>query len=305
MPTLDLALAAGTDDLSWSTAAGISIFSTTATVLRAGDASPTDLDRCVLVRFDNVTIPAGATITTAYLTVKPAGINAPAPDLLFDGCLQTDPVAPTTRTAANALPRTTASVLGPFPAWTIGTPVNSPELKTILQEIVDQGAWASGNAVMLFIRDNQPGQVSGQINFTAYDGTPADAPKLHVEYTTAFAGVADAGPDQADVEPFTTVTLNGTGSTGSPSVYEWTQTAGPAVALSSSSAASPTFPAPADLDGAAVTFSLRVGDGVTMSAPDTVQVTVLPHDKFVRVGTGETAHWEPINVLTRQAGAWV
>lgn len=301
MATLDLSLAAGADDLSWSTAAGISIFSTTATVLRIGDASGTDLDRCVLVRYDGVTIPAGATITTAYLTVEPAGINGTAPTLLFDGCLDPDPVVPANRTAANALPRTTANVPGPFPAWTVGVLVNSPELKTIVQEIVDQGGWASGNAIMLFIRDNQPGNVSGQINFTAYDGTPGDAPKLHVEYTTAFAGVADAGTDQVDVEPFDTVALDGTASTGSPSIYEWTQLAGPAVDLSDPTDPEPTFTAPAGLTGSTLTFGLRVGAGATMSAQDAVDVTVLPHDKFER----RSAAWVPFDERVRQSGAWV
>ena len=88
------------------------------------------------------------------------------------------------------------------------------------------------------------------------------------------APVADAGPDQA-VATGATVQLTGAASTdadGDPLTYAWTQTAGPGVTLSSATAQSPTFTAPAG--GSAVTFSLVVRDGALSSAADTVTVTV-------------------------------
>jgi hypothetical protein len=91
--------------------------------------------------------------------------------------------------------------------------------------------------------------------------------------------LADAGPDQA-VPSGALVVLDGSGSTsasGAALTYAWTQTLGPAVALSDPGARQPTFRAPVVPPGAgAVTlsFSLTVLDSATASTPSTVTVTV-------------------------------
>ncbi|HEY3407421.1 MAG TPA: PKD domain-containing protein [Propionicimonas sp.] len=88
------------------------------------------------------------------------------------------------------------------------------------------------------------------------------------------APVAAAGVDQSVVAGVT-VTLSGSGSSdpdGDGLSYVWTQTAGPAVSLSSGSVVSPSFTAP--VAGSSLTFSLVVSDGLLSSAADTVVVTV-------------------------------
>ncbi len=52
-------------------------------------------------------------------------------------------------------------------------------------------------------------------------------------------------------------------------------TAGPAVTLSSTSSASPTFTSPVVAANTGLTFQLMVNDGMVDSAPDTVDITVL------------------------------
>ena len=75
-----------------------------------------------------------------------------------------------------------------------------------------------------------------------------------------------------------TVTLNGSGSsdpdTGDVLTYAWSQTAGPAVTLSSATAASPTFTAPLVTGDTTLTFRLIVNDGTVASPPSTVNVLV-------------------------------
>ena len=68
-----------------------------------------------------------------------------------------------------------------------------------------------------------------------------------------------------------TVPLDGSGSSdpaGNPLTYQWTQTGGAAVTLSSSTAVQPTFTAPAS--PATLTFQLVVSNGTTSSSPGPV-----------------------------------
>jgi hypothetical protein len=93
------------------------------------------------------------------------------------------------------------------------------------------------------------------------------------------APTANAGAAQT-VNSGVSVTLNGSASSdsdGSVASYAWTQTAGSAVALSSATAAQPTFTAPTVATATTLTFSLVVTDNRgAASAAATANVTVNP-----------------------------
>jgi len=94
------------------------------------------------------------------------------------------------------------------------------------------------------------------------------------------APICDAGIMQTNVEPYSTVTLDGSAShdpDADPLTYAWTQTVGPAVTLSNTTAVKPTFVAPATQAGTTLTFQLVVNDGSVNSTPDTVDVVVAAH----------------------------
>jgi len=84
----------------------------------------------------------------------------------------------------------------------------TPELKTIVQEIVDRGAWVSGNAMAFIITG------SGHRTAKSYDGSSGDAPLLHVEYTGGTAGGTDYRVSQStdDAEESSTGTAGYTSS---------------------------------------------------------------------------------------------
>jgi hypothetical protein len=96
--------------------------------------------------------------------------------------------------------------------------------------------------------------------------------------STNQAPTANAGA-AATVMAGSTVTLDGSGSSdpnGDPITYQWTQTSGPAVTLSSATAQKPTFTAPSVAATTTLTFSLVVSDGSLQSASSSVTVTVNP-----------------------------
>lgn len=104
--------------------------------------------------------------------------------------------------------------------------------------------------------------------------------------------VAAAGPDQS-VDEGALVTLVGSGSDpdGSSLSYSWTQVAGPAVVLSDTTSASPSFVTPAvPRDGAVLTFELVVYGASGSSAPSHVNVTIknVNHLPVAEVGTAIT-----------------
>ncbi|WP_165547171.1 PKD domain-containing protein [Kribbella sindirgiensis] len=103
--------------------------------------------------------------------------------------------------------------------------------------------------------------------------------------------VANAGAPQSAVAG-TTVTLNGSGTDadGDALTYAWTQTGGPAVTLSSTTAAQPTFTAPSA--ASTLTFSLVVRDGQANSAAATTTVTITPVNQVpvANAGTAQTVN---------------
>ncbi|MFK4083638.1 PKD domain-containing protein [Kribbella sp. NPDC020789] len=108
---------------------------------------------------------------------------------------------------------------------------------------------------------------------------------------TNHAPVANAGTPQSVVVG-ATVTLDGSGTDADndPLTYAWTQTGGPAVTLSSTTAAKPTFTAPAA--PATLTFSLVVRDGKANSAAATTTVTTTPVNQVpvANAGTAQTVN---------------
>lgn len=101
---------------------------------------------------------------------------------------------------------------------------------------------------------------------------------MTVPTTTNTAPVADAGPDQLELRPNDTVTLDGSGSSdadGDTLTYTWTQNSGPTVSLEDASAVNPTFTAPLDAVDTPIVFELVVNDGTSDSPADSVTISAV------------------------------
>ena len=117
-----------------------------------------------------------------------------------------------------------------------------------------------------------------QLNITAVSASTRNVGLAEIQVYDMGAGpqppVANAGADQT-VAAGVVVTLDGSGSFdpgGAALSYQWSQTGGGPVTLSSSTAVQPTFTAPGS--AATLTFQLVVSDGTSSSSPSDVTVTV-------------------------------
>lgn len=133
------------------------------------------------MRFMSINIPAGATIASAYIQFTADESDSGPTDLIFYG-EDVDDASwfKTTSYDISNRPQTSASVnWGSVPAWTTNNTYNTPDLSTIVQEIVDRAGWADGNDLAFIVEG------SGERTAESYDGSSSKAPRLVISYTIA------------------------------------------------------------------------------------------------------------------------
>ena len=157
------------------------------------------------LRFQNVTIPAGATITYADIEFIADEADAGATSFTLEGQLDIDPAtfSVTAFDISGRTNRTTAVPWNNLAAWAIDDVDNTPDIKVIIQEIVDQAGWGSSNQSLVIIISG-----SGKRVAESFDGelSGASAPLLHVDYTTGSVGATWAAAED------TPLTALGTGT---------------------------------------------------------------------------------------------
>ncbi len=133
------------------------------------------------MRFANITVPNGATITSAWIQFKTDETSTGGINLTIQGEAVDD--APTfVDSSGNISSRalTTASVSwspGPWNAvGEVGPKQQTPDFSSVIQEIVDRPGWTPGNAMVVIISG------SGRRTAESFDGDAAGAPLLHIEY---------------------------------------------------------------------------------------------------------------------------
>jgi hypothetical protein len=150
------------------------------------DADMDQGNQTVGMRFNGVDIPPGAIILNAYIQFQ---VDEPGPEvtsLLIQG-EYVDSAQPFSDSTQDISSRATTSASQQWwPAeWpTVGEAgygQRTPNLSSIIKEIVDRPGWSSGNSLAIIITGY------GQRIAESFDGDPAGAPLLHVEYTLPIA----------------------------------------------------------------------------------------------------------------------
>jgi len=155
------------------------------------------------MRFTNVTIPAGSTIDTAYLklTCRDGALNGTIINSKLRGEQSNNAAAFSDYNDYYNRPRTSAIVSwNNIPQWTLDQVYNSPEIKAIIQELVNDYGGLSAANIVIFWDDHDDLSTHGSLCYRdAYsrDGSATKAPVLHIEYTPVEQVIEPTGIEQA------------------------------------------------------------------------------------------------------------
>lgn len=136
-------------------------------------------EQSVGLRFANVNLPADAPVVSAEVEFRVDEITSQPASLVFYGQAALDPPAFSNAPYdLTSRPKTTAAETWTgVPAWSvIGERQFTPNLISILQEIVMQPGWVPGNSLVILVEGD------GRRTAVAYDGDPSRAPLLRVGY---------------------------------------------------------------------------------------------------------------------------
>ena len=106
-------------------------------------------------RFPNIAIPQGATIDSAYLTYVAYNNDASTDDVkVWAEATDDAAVFNTTTRTPKSVTAGSNSVAWTLPNQTANSSYTSPDIKTVVQEVVNRAGWSSGNGLAILVRNN-------------------------------------------------------------------------------------------------------------------------------------------------------
>ena len=183
--TIDVRVVASSDDAEEKANGGTDINSSDLELVE------NEGSQVVGVRFNEINIPQGAVIENAYLQFTVDETSSVATNLSI-AAHDTDNAEGFASTSNNisARTKTSAEVSWAPAAWSTvgqsGAAQRSPQLKTIVQEIVNRSDWSKGNSLSIIITG------TGERTADSYDGSPSTAPLLHVDFSTGSSVTAES-----------------------------------------------------------------------------------------------------------------
>jgi len=136
------------------------------------------------LRFQNIAIPKGATITKAYIQFQVDETSAVTTNLIIHGQKSVNAGAfdKSKKRDISGRSKTDAFSSWVVPVWNEvgvrGDAQKSSDLSSIVQEIIDLDGWQAGNALAFIVSG------TGKRVAESYEGDALGAPLLHIEYAT-------------------------------------------------------------------------------------------------------------------------
>jgi hypothetical protein len=205
--TLNVQVTSGSDDAEEAPSGIIDLTSSDLELITEGSTVQT-----VGIRFNNITIENGSIIENAYVQFTTDETTTVDTLVLIEG-QASDNAATFTNSNGDisSRPRTATGIWWAPPPWQsvgeAGPNQQTEDLAVVLEEIISQPGWTSGNSLALIITG------SGSRIAESFNGVSASAPILHVEYRDPGGNrrpIVDAGPDQVLALPNTSLALEAT-----------------------------------------------------------------------------------------------
>lgn len=200
-------------------------------------------------------VPQGADVTGAAMNLTAfLSQSGSTPSTKFQAVAQDDPTYPSSGTDAGARPLTSASVSWKPSAWTQGTTYATPNLTSVVQEVVNRPGWVSGNHIVLMWLP--VGTPSTSVQAVDYANSPSTAASISVTYTDAAPAYTGAGAPLAASAALSAAGQKSTAGTGAPAAASASLLVGQGVAVH-------PFEPVATVDGADVTLTWDAQSGAT------------------------------------------
>lgn len=190
-------ISVGTDDAEQTVSNGTVTTGTSLDIVYQGTNA-----QIVGLRFQNLNIPKDAVITDAKIQFTTnTATSANTVNIRIQG--QAVDNAGTFSATTNDLssrPKTGASVnWDVVPAWgssgASGSSQQTPNIKSVVQEIVNRSGWTSGNSMAFFISDNATSSNATRSAHSFETGTSAQRPTLTITYITPNSGCYNVRPN--------------------------------------------------------------------------------------------------------------
>ncbi|MHC4726597.1 MAG: hypothetical protein ACYS17_05155 [Planctomycetota bacterium] len=181
--TTEVRVAAGEDDAEEKVASG-SIDLTSSDLEITEEGGPED-NQLIGMRFNNIVIPQGAVISSAYVQfhvdeTDVPGDNRPGTKFLRGEASDNAATFSSAASDISSRPTTSAEASWDWPEWLTtheeGPDQQTSDISAVIQEIVDQPGWSAGNSLVLIITG------SGENTAESFNGEAESAPLLHVEF---------------------------------------------------------------------------------------------------------------------------
>ena len=176
------------------------------------------------LRFQNITIPAGSDILSAVLTIDVSLYETTSQSyiqLVIKGDDSGNSIVWASDDRPSQREKTTASV-----NWDIASPdEDSPDIATVIEEIIRRGDWESGNALSLIIEERN--NVNGnRIQFVTAEGDPTygSQPVLAVQWSSNNLGTTTTSTTSTSTTISTSTSTTQSTSTSSTTTSSSTST---------------------------------------------------------------------------------
>jgi len=298
--------------------------------LRLGDRGSGYGDCWVALRFTSVPVPQGASISSSELNIRSyysSSYDALTGNLNLKIHAEDTDDAPSLSSSNSSISnktRTTAAVDWDITStWSTDTYYPSPDIKSVIQEIVNRAGWSSGNDITIILKDD--GTSAGTTrNINEYSWSSTNANKLDISYTNGtmawttdasagtggFANTTEdpqitASADATHAGTYTLTVTDGNGCTASDAMTITTST--PTITTSGTLS---TFSACASANSAEQSFSVSGSDltnDIVVTPPSGYEVSTTSGSSFASSVTlaqsGGTVNSTTIYVRTTTAAS--